>query len=138
MYQVGDWYVTGYSFDRDIKNGFKVADFDIYAPPEAPTTPPTKEECKTYITPLEKEIKTLKQLTEDQKLWIEGEKEFRKDLEVENRKLEGEVIKISEERLYWMHEHDKLKQKLEEGRENFIEKIADWVKEMLGKILNKD
>jgi valyl-tRNA synthetase len=31
-----------------------------------------------------------------------------------------------------------LKQKLEEGRENFIEKIADWVKEMLGKILNKD
>lgn len=53
-YRIGNWYVTEYSFDRDIRNGFKVQDFDLYIEPEPalddpkppleipddPTTPP--------------------------------------------------------------------------------------------------
>jgi len=37
-----------------------------------------------------------------------------------------------------MGKYEELRKKCEDSQENFIEKIADWVKDILRKILNRD
>jgi N-acetyl-anhydromuramyl-L-alanine amidase AmpD len=132
MYQVGDWYVTGYSFDRDIRNGFKVADFDIYAPPEedkpplevpdtpedTPTTPNEIERLteenralrETNDELLEK-ITELENTLEEKDETIKGEKELRKDVEQDIVRLEKDLKKYKLEYQEKVTELNELKKK---------------------------
>jgi len=59
-----DYYITQYSFDRKITNGFNPADLDVYVPPRPvpvpPVTPPTTVDKNMVIAFLEGLIATIK------------------------------------------------------------------------------
>lgn len=88
-YQYKDWYLTAYSFDRNIKNGFKSYDLDLKTVPEEPIEQPIPE---TPVEPSElekvkKELEianaTNKTLTEEKRLLeaeLKTEKEESKEL----------------------------------------------------------
>lgn len=92
-YQYKDWYLTGYSFDRDIKNGFKVSDLDLKKAEEEPIEQPLPEpeptECEKRVKELELEVGELRSdLGDSEKAVKSLEKDLKeqRDINEENGK----------------------------------------------------
>ena len=87
MYEVGNWYVTEFSFNRNIRNGFKISDFDLIKPEppvekppeEPPVEPPTDNGGNDNDIPCE-DVEVLKTAIRELKAQVE-------DLEDQNEKL---------------------------------------------------
>jgi len=121
------------------------------APPSAPAPEPTPDctEYKLQITELEKGMDTLSkenralesklELCAKEKVDITTKYKAEADeLRSDVKRLEIENHKLDKEKLHWMGKYEELRKKCEDSQENFIEKIADWVKDILRKILNRD
>jgi hypothetical protein len=143
---------------RFVKTNKKVTKIDGKYP--APPPPPPQEpvpclECKKLendIIILRKENEALKNALSDANSLIETQKneikklgaevgQFRKDLEelqAQYDTLHVNFNRVENEKGDWMKKYDDLKKEQEQGQENFIKKITDWVGEMLAKILNRD
>lgn len=60
--QYGDWYITPYSFDRNIKNGFLVSEMKLKTKPlpEDPVVPSVEDTLRKQVADLEEENRVLK------------------------------------------------------------------------------
>lgn len=65
-FQYKDWYLTAYSYDRNIKNGFKIQDLDLKVEqneqpvPEDPVVPSNEEQLQKQVADLLQENEGLK------------------------------------------------------------------------------
>lgn len=135
--------------DRFIKTTKPVTYTDGTLPEPTPVPTPEPPEPPCDCEQLESNIDTLKGQVEglESKLGDSNTKLLEKEAEVKelmeelkqaDEKNDGLVIELTRvrsEKLKWMEEHDKLKKKLEEGQENFIEKIVEWFRNILKGIL---
>jgi hypothetical protein len=149
-YEYKGYFLTAWSFDRSIKNGFKVSDMKLYVEPipepipdpdpipEPPQPPSEIDTLKAHILDLEEEIKGLRESL----VASSGLKEELKASYDRNEELERDNIRIEEEKKDFQIKYDELKREVEEGRWVFIKKITGWisgkVEEILAKITSSD
>lgn len=94
-----DYYITGYSFDRNIKNGIPVSDMKLKSEPipDVPTAPPEPDPNEKIIEELKSEIKELKtrlagldgELEEEKKDYTELSNKY-DALHIEKNRIENE------------------------------------------------
>jgi hypothetical protein len=78
-YTLGDYYLTAYSVEKQIKNGFKKVDWKLFV--EEPEVPPVVEtECERQLKILTAEIERLKLIVEAQEEQIKGQEAENKEL----------------------------------------------------------
>lgn len=149
----GPRIADGYTW-YDLKGADWVADvgkWKIYVPKPTPPPEPAPEapkpcpDCSKY----KKEVLDLLEKTEGLERELEGQKQMLKEKNIkitsmgseleeirkENNNLTLKLAKSEDEKLEWMEKHDKLKQKLEEGKTNFIKQITGKIGEFLAKVL---
>lgn len=127
-----------------------VGKWKIYTPP-SPAPPVEPPPAVDPTLELKKRIDTLEKENEGLRIAL-GDSEDKNDLLTgQIEVLKAEVVEIKntllvvtkqkdeaeEKASYWQEKYSKLKLKLEQGQESFIEKIVDWVREVLAKILNR-
>lgn len=90
--QYENWYITPYSFDRNIKNGFLVSEMRLKTEPlpEEPQTPSEEETLRKQVSDLEEEIGVLK-------------KDLAASISLNNHK-DGEILQ-------WKEDYDGLQKK---------------------------
>ena len=124
-YKYGGYFLTAWSFDRKIKNGFKVADFDVVKPPTPPVAPePT--ECEKEVERLKAELSELELTTEAQEGLISALMNSKGDLENQVKNLAAE-LELAEEILEGLqNEYDLLNEKYQESERQKKEAIRQY------------
>lgn len=130
-----DWYLTSYSFDRGIKNGFRVSDMALKTEPlpEEPVAPTEEEILRKQVADLLKENKGLKINLEASNAEVEELKIEIKGLFDKYDTLEEEKIRIEKERAHFEEENSKLRKQIEDSQYTLIKKIGEFLAKVFSK-----
>jgi N-acetylmuramoyl-L-alanine amidase CwlA len=125
-YKVGNWYMTNYSFDRNIRNGFKVEDFDLWIVPEIVPESPVIDlevpDSPTDITPNPEENDSLENTLEAWKTEVAELLSQIENLKIERDRFRKDYMSTVEEL-----------NRLKEGRDDWINKLADVLHKLFSK-----
>lgn len=126
---------TWYDFGFDRGGTGWCADVNKWEIFVKPPKPPVETECEREVHRLNTELKLKLERIEFLENSLKEEKEESKKLQQENEEVRTECNALQQEKLKLVDELNRCKLGLEQGQRDFVEKIKEWVGELLKTLL---